>query len=136
MTDYTRRQLLGRGAAGASVLTIPGLLAACGGSSGIKSAAKKTTTSAPVKRQLAKTITFSNWPLYIDVNEKTKKHPTLDAFTKKYGVNVKYIEDINENPAFFGKIQGPLSRGQSIKRDLIVMTDSSGFPDRLIKLGW
>jgi spermidine/putrescine transport system substrate-binding protein len=136
LSDYTRRQLFGRGAAGASVLTIPGLLAACGGGSGIKSAAKTTATAPAVKRQLAKTLKFSNWPLYIDVNEKTKKHPTLDAFTKKFGVNVKYTEDINDNQSFFGKIQGPLSHGQNVGRDIIVMTDSSGFPGRMIKLGW
>jgi spermidine/putrescine transport system substrate-binding protein len=137
MTDYTRRQLLGRGVAAGSVLTLPGLLAACGGGSGgIKVASNSTTTTAPVKRQLAKTLNFSNWPLYIDVNEKTKKHPTLDAFTKKTGVAVNYTEDINDNQSFFGKIQGPLSHGQGIGRDIIVMTDSSGFPSRLIKLGW
>src|SRR4051812_21389900 len=136
LTDYTRRQLLERGALGASVLTIPGLLAACGGGSGIKSAAGSGTATAPVKRQLAKTLNFSNWPLYIDVNEKTKKHPSLDQFTKKHGVNVNYTEDINDNPSFFGKIQGPLARGQSVGRDIIVMTDSSGFPGRMIKLGW
>jgi spermidine/putrescine transport system substrate-binding protein len=135
VSEYTRRQLLGRGAAGASVLTLPGLLAACGGGSGIKSPAK-TAASAPVKRQLAKTLNFSNWPLYIDVNEKKKTHPTLQAFTKKYGVNVKYTEDINDNQSFFGKIQGPLSHGQGVGRDIIVMTDSSGFPGRMIKLGW
>jgi spermidine/putrescine transport system substrate-binding protein len=135
LSEYTRRQLIGRGAAGASVLTLPGLLAACGGGGGIKGG-QNTGAATQVKRQLAKTLTFSNWPLYIDVNEKTKKHPTLDAFSKKYGVNVKYIEDINDNPSFFGKIQGPLSRGQSIQRDIIVMTDSSGFPGRMIKLGW
>jgi spermidine/putrescine transport system substrate-binding protein len=135
LSEYTRRQLLGRGAAGASVLTLPGLLAACGGGGGIKSPAK-TATSAPVKRQLAKTLNFSNWPLYIDINEKTKGHPTLTAFTKKFGVNVKYTEDINDNQSFFGKIQGPLSHGQGIGRDIIVMTDSSGFPGRMIKLGW
>ncbi|HYZ29357.1 MAG TPA: hypothetical protein VE570_09905, partial [Thermoleophilaceae bacterium] len=135
MSDYTRRQLLGRGAAGASVLTLPGLLAACGGGGGIKSASKTTGTTA-VKRQLAKTVNFSNWPLYIDVNEKTKRHPSLDGFTKKYDVKVNYTEDINDNQSFFGKIQGPLSRDQSIGRDLIVMTDSSGFPQRMIKLGW
>jgi spermidine/putrescine transport system substrate-binding protein len=134
MTDYTRRQLLGRGAAGASVLTLPGLLAACGGSGGIKGAAN-TQTSTQVKRVLAKTLNFSNWPLYIDVG-KSKNHPSLDQFTKKFGVQVKYTEDINDNPSFFGKIQGPLSHGQGIGRDLIVMTDSSGFPGRMIKLGW
>jgi spermidine/putrescine transport system substrate-binding protein len=134
LSEYTRRQLLGRGAAGASVLTIPGLLAACGSGGGIKSAGSKSTTTA-VTRKLASTLNFSNWPLYID-NEKGNKHPTLDAFTKKYGVKVKYTEDINDNPSFFGKIQGPLSHGQSVGRDIIVMTDSSGFPGRMIKLGW
>src|SRR4029079_12029869 len=127
LSDYTRRQLLERGAAGASVLPIPGLRAAGGGGVGINSGAK-TDTTTEVTRKLASTLNFSNWPLYIDVNEKTKAHPTLDAFTEKYGVNVKYTEDINDNDSFFGKIQGPLSRGQSIGRDLIVMTDSSGRP--------
>jgi spermidine/putrescine transport system substrate-binding protein len=136
LSEYTRRQLLERGAVGASVLTIPGLLAACGGSGGIKSASGGGSSTVAVKRQLAKTLNFSNWPLYIDVNEKTKKHPTLDAFTKKTGVNVKYTEDINENQSYFGKIQGPLARGQSIGKDIIVMTDSSGFPGRMVKLGW
>jgi spermidine/putrescine transport system substrate-binding protein len=135
LSNYTRRQLLERGAVGASALTLPGLLAACGGSGGIKGAAN-TGTATQVTRKLAKTLNFSNWPLYIDVDEKTKRHPSLDDFTKKFGVNVKYTEDINDNPSFFGKIQGPLSRGQSIGRDLIVMTDSSGFPGRMIKLGW
>jgi spermidine/putrescine transport system substrate-binding protein len=135
MSEYTRRQLLGRGAAGASVLTLPGLLAACGGDDGIKAPAK-TQTTAEIKRELKKTINFSNWPLYIDVDEKTKKRPTLDAFEKKFGVNVKYVEDINDNQQYFGKIQGPLSHGQGIGRDIIVLTDSSGLPARLIKLGW
>jgi len=136
MTDLTRRQLIRRGAAGGSVLTLPGLLAACGGGGGIKSPTKTAATAPEVKRVLAKTLNFSNWPLYIDVNEKTKKHPTLDAFTKKSGVNVKYVEDINDNQQFFGKIQGPLSHGQGIGRDIIVLTDSSGLPARMIKLGW
>ena len=135
MTQYTRRQLIGRGAAGASVLTIPGLLAACGGDGGIDSPAKKETTTA-VKRELAKTLRFSNWPLYIDVDDKTKKRPTLEQFKKKHGVNVRYVEDINDNNEFFGKIQGPLSRGQSVNRDIIVLTDNSGLPQRMIKLGW
>jgi spermidine/putrescine transport system substrate-binding protein len=136
MSEYTRRQLLGRGAAGASVLTIPGLLAACGSSGGGIKAATNSSTAAAVTRKLQSPLRFSNWPLYIDVNAKTKGHPTLTAFTKKTGVSVAYTEDINDNQAFFGKIQGPLSHGQGIGRDIIVMTDSSGFPGRMIKLGW
>jgi spermidine/putrescine transport system substrate-binding protein len=136
MTDLTRRQLFKRGAAGGSVLTLPGLLAACGSGGGIKSPTAAKKAAPAVKRELAKTLRFSNWPLYIDVDEKTKKHPTLDAFTKKTGVKVKYVEDINDNQQFFGKIQGPLSHGEGISRDIIVLTDSSGLPARMIKLGW
>jgi spermidine/putrescine transport system substrate-binding protein len=128
MTDVlTRRALLRRAAASGAFLTVPGVLAACGGSS---------SKSASSDHTLAKTLNFSNWPLYIDVNEKTKGHPTLAAFTKKFGVNVNYVEDINDNATYFGKIQGPLSRGQSIDRDIIVMTDNSRYPSLLIKKGW
>jgi spermidine/putrescine transport system substrate-binding protein len=129
----TRDELLRRGLAGGALLTFPGLLAACGGSS--KSSATTSTTTA-VKETLPKTITWSNWPLYIDVNEKTKTHPTLVAFEKHYGVKVKYLEDVNDNDSFFGKIEGPLSQGQSIGRDIVVLTDYSGLPARMIELGW
>jgi spermidine/putrescine transport system substrate-binding protein len=123
----TRRELLRRAAAGSAVMTVPGLLAACGGST-TESAA---TTSS---HTLAKTLRFSNWTLYID--KKGNTHPSLDQFKKKTGVNVQYTEDINDNASFFGKIQGPLSRGQSISRDIIVMTDNSRYPSLLIKKGW
>jgi spermidine/putrescine transport system substrate-binding protein len=131
-SQFTRQELLRRGLAGSALLTVPGLLAACGG--GSKSSAGSTTTGGA--KTLPKTITFSNWPLYIDVNEKTKTHPSILAFQKQYGVKIKYIEDINDNDSFFGKIEGPLSQGQSIGRDLIVLTDSSGLPGRMIELGW
>ena len=62
------------------------------------------------------TWTFSNWPLYID-----KK--VLKAFDKQYGGKVRYVEDINDNFEFFGKVRQQLSRGQSIGRDIVVLTD-------------
>jgi spermidine/putrescine transport system substrate-binding protein len=128
MTDrLTREQLLRRGALGGAVLTLPGILAACGGNS---TKAGGTT----VEHKLAKTLHFSNWTLYID--KTGNRHPTLDQFQNKYGVNVDYREDINDNASFFGKIEGPLSRGQSTGRDLIVMTDNSRYPSLLIKKGW
>jgi spermidine/putrescine transport system substrate-binding protein len=132
-TSFSRAELLRRGLAGSALLTVPGLLAACGGSSAKSGAA---TTTAGSTQTLPKTITFSNWPLYIDVDEKTKTHPSLVQFQNHYHVHVKYLEDINDNDSFFGKIEGPLSQGQSIGRDLIVMTDSSGLPGRMIELGW
>jgi spermidine/putrescine transport system substrate-binding protein len=130
MTDVlSRRELMRRAIAGSTLLTVPGILAACGGSS-------SSSSSSGSDHTLAKTLRFSNWTLYIDVNEKTKRHPTLDMFKKKTGVAVAYTEDINDNASYFGKIQGPLSRGQSIDRDIIVMTDNSRYPALLIKKGW
>ena len=128
MTDVlTRRQLLERAAAGGAVLTVPGLLAACGGTS------KKSASSS---HKLAKTLDFSNWTLYIDIDEKTKRRPTLDAFHKKFGVKVNYFEDINSNDEYFGKVRGPLSRGQGIDRDIFVLTDNSRYPALVIEKGW
>jgi spermidine/putrescine transport system substrate-binding protein len=129
---YTRADFLRRSAAGGTALTLPGLLAACGG--GSKSTA--TTAAAGGTETLPKTIVWSNWPLYIDINDKTKKHPTLQAFEAKYKVNVRYLEDINDNDSFFGKIEGQLSQGQDVGRDIVVLTDSSGLPARMIELGW
>ena len=125
----TRRQLLQRAAVGGSVLTVPGLLAACGGSS--KKAASSTTS-----HQLAKTLRFSNWTLYIDTNNKKHSHPSLQQFQQKYGTQIQYTEDINDNASYFGKIQGPLSRGQSIDRDIVVLTDNDRYLALMIKKGW
>ena len=60
--------------------------------------------------------TFSNWPLYID-----KK--VIKDFNKKYGGKCKYVEDINDNDEFFGKIRQQLEQGQPIGRDIITPTD-------------
>jgi spermidine/putrescine transport system substrate-binding protein len=78
-------------------------------------------------------VVWANWPLYIDV-DKNGKHPTIQAFEKKYGVKVTYKEAINDNNDFFGKIQPNLQAGQPTGWDLITMTD--WMAARLIGLGW
>ena len=131
MTDnLTRLQLLRRAAAGGAFLSLPGVLAACGGSS------KSAATTSGGKQTLAKTLRFSNWTLYIDTNNKKKTHPSLVEFQTKYGTHVQYTEDINDNASYFGKIQGPLSRGQSIDRDIVVLTDNDRYLSLMIKKGW
>ncbi|MDP9490770.1 MAG: spermidine/putrescine ABC transporter substrate-binding protein [Actinomycetota bacterium] len=133
MTDQlTRLELLRRAALGGTVLTLPGILAACGGGDG-NGGAGGTTTAA---KELADTLRFSNWTLYIDRDEKTKKSPTLDQFKAKTGVTVNYFEDVNDNATYFGKIQRPLSQGRSVDRDIVVLTDNSRFPGLMIKRGW
>jgi spermidine/putrescine transport system substrate-binding protein len=128
MTDmFTRRELIERAALGGVVLSLPGVLAACGGDSG---------SSGGDKQKLADTLDFSNWQLYIDRDEKTKKIPSLEEFRQKTGVKVNYYEDITDNAVLFGKIQRPLSQGQGVGRDIIVMTDNTRFPGLLISKGW
>jgi spermidine/putrescine transport system substrate-binding protein len=134
---YTRRQVLGRAAAGGMGLSLAALLAACGGATGggeepATTEAAGAATSAP--KELADQITWANWQLYIDVDETGNKRPTLEAFTKETGVEVEYIEEINDNEEYFGRIQAPLSQGQSIDRDIIVLTD--WMAGRLLELGW
>ena len=122
----TRRELVQRGAAGVTILSLPGLLAACGGSS----------SGGGGSGEVADVLRFSNWPLYIDYDEKTKKHPTLDQFTQKTGIKVDYFEDINDNASYFAKVQGPLSQGRGIDRDIFVFTDSSRYPQLLVSKEW
>jgi spermidine/putrescine transport system substrate-binding protein len=127
----TRRRLLERAALGGAALSLPNLLAACGGSSSDTSG-----TTSTGQHKLAQTLHFSNWTLYMDVNKKTKTFPSLVDFEKRFGVHVDYKEDINDNAGFFGKIQGQLSRGQSINRDIIVLTDNDRYLSLMIKKGW
>jgi len=124
----TREELLRRAALGAGLLSMPGLLAACGG--GGENGGSASTG------ELADTLRFSNWTLYIDIDPKTKKPGTLAEFTKKFGVKVDYTEDINSNSEYFGKIQGPLSRGQSIDRDIVVLTDNERYLSTMIDRDW
>jgi len=136
MRPLTRRDLLERAALGGAALTVPGLLAACGGSGGIEGAGATTAagTAGPADTTLAGTLRMSNWPLYIDIDEKTKKRPTLDQFTADTGVKVDYIEDVNDNDEWFGKNRAALSQGQSIDRDITVLTD--WMAGRMVRLGY
>lgn len=127
----SRRSLLR--ATGAGALTIGGVagLGACGipPAKGESGGPASTDHSAKEKR-----VVFSNWTEYMDVSEDEKSYPTLEAFTKRTGVQVKYTADINDNVEFFGKIQPQLAAGQDTGRDLICVTD--WLAARIIRLGW
>ncbi|MFH8408122.1 PotD/PotF family extracellular solute-binding protein [Streptomyces sp. NPDC018019] len=123
----TRRSLL---RAGVPVLGGLGALSACGiPPAGRTDAGRSTDHSAEEKR-----VVFSNWTEYLDVGDDGERRPTLDAFTRRTGIAVKYTEDINDNDEFFGKIQAQLAAGQDTGRDLIVLTD--WMCARMIGLGW
>ncbi|MYR56047.1 extracellular solute-binding protein, partial [Streptomyces sp. SID625] len=126
-----RRSLLRAGAGGVFAAGALGALSACG----IPAAGKtRGGTAAEDHSAREKSVNFSNWPEYIDVDDSGKRHPTLEAFTRRTGIQVKYTEDINDNNEFFGKIKPQLAAGQDTGRDIIVLTD--WLAARVIRLGW
>jgi spermidine/putrescine transport system substrate-binding protein len=116
-----RRRFLARSALAASGLAFgSSFLAACKG--------KESTPAASAAGGGGnKTVRISNWPLYIDKE-------TVPNFEKATGIKAEYTEDVNDNNEFFAKISEPLKRGQSIDRDIIVLTD--WMAGRLIRLGY
>ncbi|WP_172382112.1 PotD/PotF family extracellular solute-binding protein [Streptomyces sp. MNP-20] len=126
----TRRSLLRAGTGGALAAGGLGALSACG----IPAAGKGTGGIAAEDRSAQeKRVSFSNWTEYMDVDDD-KRRPTLDAFTRRTGITVKYTEDINDNNEFFGKVKPQLAAGQDTGRDLICVTD--WLAARLIRFGW
>ncbi|MBA2944833.1 polyamine ABC transporter substrate-binding protein [Streptomyces himalayensis] len=126
----TRRSLLRASTGGALAVGGLGVLSGCG----IPPASKTQGVSSQDHSAKENEINFSNWTEYMDVDESEKHHPTLDAFTKRTGIKVKYTEDINDNVEFFGKIKPQLAAGQDTGRDLICVTD--WLAARLIRFGW
>ncbi|MEV0574365.1 spermidine/putrescine ABC transporter substrate-binding protein [Streptomyces sp. NPDC050392] len=128
----TRRSLLRASGLGALAAGGLGTLSACG----IPPAKREGDAAVASDDHSAKEkrVNFSNWTEYMDVSEDEKHRPTLDAFTERTGIKVKYTEDINDNVEFFGKIKPQLAAGQDTGRDLIIVTD--WLAARIIRLGW
>src|SRR6185437_4506244 len=134
---FTRRQALQGGGLGALGL----LLAACSipaqkqnGLSG--QAARDAITKYWATQKKTGQLNFANWPLYLDVDHKNQNdHPSLDLFTKKTGIKVKYDEIIQENDSYFGKIQPVLASGQGTGYDLMVITNGI-YLDKLTQLDY
>lgn len=127
----TRRSLLRASGMGALALGGIATLSACG----IPPAGRAEGAAADDDHsEKEKEVTFSNWTEYMDVSDDEKSRPTLEAFTKRTGIRVKYTEDINDNVEFFGKIKPQLAAGQNTGRDLICVTD--WLAARIIRLGW
>lgn len=118
-----RRLLQAAGISGAAMVA-----AACGAggedaAAGSGSAAAPSAGSAEDKSDTDKAAIWSNWPLYIDIDDTSGARPSLDAFQKETGITVTYTEDINDNNEFFAKVRTQLEQGQDIGRDLVVLTD-------------
>ena len=91
-------------------------LAACGGGGGGGNGGEATVAEGG---KAEGELTISNWPGYIDPG----KNGTVARFEDNSGVKVDYIEDINSNDSFFGKLQPQLEQGQSGDRSVFVVAD-------------
>ncbi|HEU5491385.1 MAG TPA: spermidine/putrescine ABC transporter substrate-binding protein [Gaiellaceae bacterium] len=126
----TRQDLLRRTAAGGALLAFPSLLAACGGGGGDGGS-----------DELKDVLNFSNWELYIDTPDTRKAAgltgpTTLEQFTAETQIKVNYFEDVISNSEYFATVQGRLSQGQGIGRDIVVSTDNDRFLSTYIDNGW
>jgi spermidine/putrescine transport system substrate-binding protein len=127
----TRDELLRRGAGGVVFLSLPSLLAACGGGD-------EETGGG----ELNDVLNFSNWELYIDTPDTREaagmapNPTTLEQFTAETQIKVNYYEDIIGNPEYFATVQGRLSQGQGIGRDIIVVTDNDRYLNDYLSNDW
>ena len=128
----SRRSVLA-GAAGAAGLGA--LLAACGtgGTGGGATTGTGITPGTDVS-DTEKLVRWANWTFYLDYDDDTRSRPTLEAFTESTGIEAQYVEDIEDNDTFYGKVQSQLAQGQDIGFDIVTLTD--WMTARLIRQGY
>lgn len=118
-SSVSRRRVMQAAGLGGVVM----VAAACGAGGDDGSSASASPASAADQSATDKVVNWSNWPLYLDVNDETGEYPSLKAFQEQTGIAVTYTEDVNDNNEFYAKVRTQLEQGQDIGRDLVVLTD-------------
>ena len=121
--QVTRRAVIG----GAGAVSLSALLAACTPGGGIKKLKPAKDVSASDK-----TLTWDNWPYYMDGEDGS--FPTLHAFEKKTGIKVTYNINVDDNNTYFAKIKNQLAAGTETGADTVCLTD--WMVSRLINNGY
>ena len=119
----TRRTFLRRagrgGVAVGALLTLPGLLAACGPAASTK-------------------LRWLNWPAYIDIDEEIDpdptQYPSLNAFIAQTGIDVEYNEGLLDNADFLAQYAPDLRAGNNTGWD--VMSPGGWVVERMARNGW
>ena len=114
----------------AALVVLAALAAGCGTDETNSANAGGDHADVVPKGPVKGSFTFSQWPLYIDPGKKG----TVAEFEQATGVDLKYVEEINDNDQFFGKIRPQLARGDSGGRSLITVSD--WLAARMDKLGY
>lgn len=152
--DLSRRRFLQAGA----FAGVAAFLAACSAGGTSSESAAPASVSVPTAPPVASPtptpasptpvpsptgpLKFANWPAYIDLTGKAAEEekyskgssPTIEQFKKAIGVDVDYVEAIEDNKTFYAKIQPQLQAGTETGWDLIVITD--WLAAKVISKGW
>ena len=92
-----------------------------GAVSACSSSSPESTNTNSVK------VNWSNFTLYMPVDD-AGAFPLVKSCAKDLGIEISYTEDIDDNSAFFAKLKPVLDKGDSVGRDLIVVTDDFVMP--------
>lgn len=118
----SRRTFLRRagrgGVALGALMTLPGILAACGPGGGGD----------------ASRVRWLNWPAYMDLSEDESSYPSIAAFTEASGLEVEYNEGLLDNADFLATYAPDLRAGNSTGWD--VMTPGGWVVERMARNGW
>jgi spermidine/putrescine transport system substrate-binding protein len=106
-------------AAAAATLAAALAIAACGGDDDTVGGGSEGDVPTAEGGNPTGSVTISNWPGYIDLG----KEGTVNRFEEATGVETDYIEDVNDNNQFFGKLRPLLEQGESGGRSMFVVTD-------------
>jgi spermidine/putrescine transport system substrate-binding protein len=132
--NLTRRRFL----QGSALAGFGAFLAACSGTG--TGTPAPGTSGTPGDQTPTGPLNFANWDAYIDLTEVGDGEydlpsPTLDDFTKEYGVEVNYQNaKIEDNESFMATIRQQLETGVDTGWDIIVLTD--WMAAKVVEAGW
>ncbi len=114
---------------GAGALGAVAALAACGtdGTTGGPGAAASDRSGED------NLVRWANWAYYLDYDDDAQTYPTLERLKEQSGLDIAYVEDIEDNDAYFSKIAPQLRDGRDVGQDIVVFTD--WMASRLIRQG-
>ncbi|MRK01255.1 extracellular solute-binding protein [Aeromicrobium sp. S22] len=131
MAGVDRRTVL-KGVGGAAALGLSGVALKYGFNTPDREQDPATCSTKDMSAD-DKRLVFSNWPEYIDEDDKDYVS-TKTQFEKDTGIKVSYTADVNDNNEFFAKVSNQLGSCSSSKRDLFALTD--WMAARMIQVGW
>jgi len=134
----TRRSFMGRAGRGTvaigSLLSIPGLLAACVPAANSSASASAGASGGGGGGNATGTVRWLNWPAYIDISDDGSTNPSIDEFTKQTDIKVQYDEGLLDNADFLAQYSPDLRAGNNTGWD--VMTPGGWVVERMARNGW